>query len=158
MDRTLPALRPILAVPLGAPPGSLAAGVGSSPPAIAAQRLAAAMRRAFATPTSASAWRELRNPVHCYPFTLCHGGVAVPRAAPKGAHSGRRRGSFAPWRFRPAYFGSYPASQPTGGDSSHEPDRKSGAARRCGGEPARLGITRLRSEPGAGRQQLAAAD
>ncbi len=67
-------------------------------------------------------------------------------------------GGLAPGGFGPHVFGSYPTNPPTGGDSSHEPDRKSSAARRCGGEPARLGITRLRPEPGAGRQQPAAAD
>ena len=73
----------------------IAAGVGTTPPAIAALRIAIGIRRALATTTSASAWREPPNPVRCYPFTLCWGGAA-PRAVPKGAQRAAGVGIWGP--------------------------------------------------------------
>ena len=95
MTTTIPlAQQPTPTAPLRAPAGSIAAGVGTTSPAIAALRIATALHLAIATATSASAWREPLNPVHFYPFTLYGGrgmgclGEGPSRGAPKGAPSG----------------------------------------------------------------------
>ena len=55
-----------------APTGSIAAGVGTLPPAGAGRRIATGLRRAIAPTSSASAWRE--------PLTLFLGRCAVSAA------------------------------------------------------------------------------
>jgi len=61
---------PILVALVQAPSGCFAAGVGMTPPAIAALRIAIGGCRTSASASLASAWREPPNPVRCYPFTL----------------------------------------------------------------------------------------
>ena len=81
-------------VPLKVPTGFLAAGVGSTLPAVAGRRIASGdSPGVHSDPASASAWREPPNPLHCDPLTLWW--WEPPRAAPKGAHSGRQGGQRA---------------------------------------------------------------
>ena len=91
--------------------GCFAAGVGAAPPAIAALRLAVWDSPGDSPPlASASAWRELRNPVRCYPFTLCGGGPS--RVLSRRAHSGRRGWSVGSRGEAPGRSGFVPDSFP----------------------------------------------